>query len=94
MNGLNKMNTYKQEWMIHAQVLIPHIVTTVQNNGSLMSVEKAAAGGIATQKTIRAIQAGIALSAIDGPLPIMDVVGFGVAVTGSALAWHEFFTTS
>jgi len=88
------MNTHKEEWMIHAQVLIPQIITTVQNDGSTMSMEKAAAGAIATQKTIRAIQAGVALSAIDGPLPVMDVVGFGVAVTGSALAWYEFFTSS
>ena len=94
MNGLNEMNTHKEEWMIHAQVLIPQIITSVQNDGSIMSTEKAAAGGIAVQKTIRAIQAGVALSAIDGPLPVMDVVGFGVAVTGSALAWYEFFTSS
>jgi len=95
MNGLNKMNTHKEEWMFHAQVLIPHIVHTVQtDDGTPMSVERAAAGGIAVQKTARAVSAGIALAAIDGPLPVMDVVGFGVAVTGSALAWYEFFTTT
>jgi len=48
----------------------------------------------AQQKTGRAIAAGIALAAIDGPLPVMDVIGFGVATTGAALAWYNYFSSS
>ena len=48
----------------------------------------------AQKKTARAIASGIALSAIDGPLPFLDVVGFGIATTGAALAWYEYFTAS
>lgn len=43
----------------------------------------------ASQITIRAAGMGIALSAIDGPLPIMDTIGFGVFAAASVLAWTD-----
>lgn len=45
----------------------------------------------AVNKTARAAMVGIAISAIDGPLPVMDAVGFGVAVTMATLAWVDYF---
>lgn len=44
----------------------------------------------ALSATARAWTLGAALAASDGPLPFMDVVGFGVAVFGTATAWWEF----
>lgn len=44
----------------------------------------------ALSATARAWTLGAALAATDGPLPFMDVVGFGVAVFGTGLAWWEF----
>jgi len=41
----------------------------------------------ASQITARAAGMGIALSAIDGPLPIMDTIGFGIFAGASVLAW-------
>ena len=46
--------------------------------------------GMAVNKTARAAMVGIAISAIDGPLPVMDAVGFGVAVTMATLAWVDY----
>ena len=81
------------EWMEHAQLLHDNIKVTTDTNGNIQ-FEQSAALRDATQKTARAVASGIALSAIDGPLPFMDVVGFGVATTMAGLAWYEFFTAS
>ena len=93
MNGLNKMNEYKLEWMEHSQLLHEHVKISADNSASIR-LEQSLALHDATRKTARAITAGVALAAIDGPLPVMDVVGFGVATTGAALAWYDYFTTS
>ena len=93
MNGLNKMNEYKFEWLEHSQLLHEHVKVTMKSDGSIR-LEQSLALHDATRKTARAISAGVALAAMDGPLPVMDVIGFGVATTGAALAWYEFFTSS
>ena len=92
-NGLNKMNMYKLEWMEHAQLLHDNIKVTTDSNGNIR-FEQSMAFRDATQKTGRAVAAGVALAAIDGPLPFMDVLGFGVTTTLAAIAWYEFFTTT
>ena len=79
--------------MEHAQLLHDNIKVTTDQNGNIQ-FEQSVALSDATQKTARAIASGVALSAIDGPLPFMDVVGFGVTTTLAALAWYEFFTAS
>lgn len=91
MNGLNKMNTYKLEWMEHAQLFheIPAVILIDdQVEYGTTKLETA------SRRTARAVASGIALSAIDGPLPVMDVVGFGVTTTLAALAWYDYFSTS
>ena len=94
MNGLNKMNEYKLEWLEHSQLLHEHVKVKYNSNNGTIRIEQSLALHDATRKTARAISAGVALAAMDGPLPVMDVVGFGVATTGAALAWYEFFTSS
>ena len=79
--------------MMNANALIP---TRMKINSQTNQVEMAwsidAKLGIAAQKTARAAATGMALAAMDGPLPVMDVVGFGVA-TGMAIhAWYEYFS--
>lgn len=46
----------------------------------------------ATQGTARAVSMGLALSAIDGPLPVMDVVAFTGVTIYSAVTWIDYFT--
>ena len=91
MNGLNEMNTYKRQWMEHAQLLHEITVVTSTNGQVEYSTTKLET---ASRRTARAVASGIALSAIDGPLPVMDVVGFGVTTTLAALAWYDYFSTS
>ena len=91
------MNKYKEAWMEHAFALIPkRIRLNTQTNELEMAWDMDASEMVelhqAGMKTARAIATGVAISAIDGPLPIMDVVGFGVA-TGMAIhAWYDYFS--
>ena len=84
------MNQYKEEWMANAQLLHPHLKVTTNTDGSInLSIDADLVS--ASKKTARAVASGVALASMDGPLPVMDVVGFGVAVTGAALAWYDYF---
>ena len=46
----------------------------------------------ATYRTGRALALGASLAAMDGPLPVGDVLGLAVASAGATLAWVEYFT--
>jgi len=46
----------------------------------------------ATKGTIRAVSLGVALASMDGPLPVMDVIGLGVTMVYSAAAWIDYFS--
>ena len=46
----------------------------------------------AFNRTTKAALVGIGLSAIDGPLPVMDVVGLGVASLMATIAWVDYFS--
>ena len=77
--------------MANSQLLHPHVKFTTNSDGTInLSIDSDLV--LASKKTARAISSGVALASMDGPLPIMDVVGFGVAVTGAALAWYDYFS--
>ena len=46
----------------------------------------------AVAKTAKAVKKGYAISTIDGPVPVMDTIGFGIAVYETGVAWYEFFS--
>ena len=95
MNGLNNMNTHKQEWMAHAQLLLPQVKVRQFQDGSVRLEQHFHTGPIdPVMKTIKAIRDGVVLSQIDGPLPIMDVIAFGQTTFRAATAWYDYFTTS
>lgn len=89
------MNDFKHEWMIQAGLL--HITPSVQYNSQTNSIDvnvgwetpKEIANAIT--KTRDALAMGIAISQLDGPLPIADVVGFAFAVKSTVDAWWEVF---
>ena len=88
------MNQYKEEWM-HRRMLLPmqamssSLDEMEQNQRKLDQDYKLAK---AINRTTKAAIVGIGLSAIDGPLPLMDVVGLGVASTMAIIAWHDYFS--
>ena len=88
------MNQYKEEWM-HRCMLLPmqamssSLFEMEQNRRKLDQDAKLAK---AINRTTKAALVGIGLSAIDGPLPVMDVVGLGVASLMATIAWVDYFS--
>lgn len=88
------MNEYKQQWMEYANAIIPKTIK-VQNNQVQMTWDNPLIGhGLHKPivKTLRSIELGMGLASTDGPLPIMDVVGFTVMTYGATTAWFEYFS--
>lgn len=80
------MNRYAD---FHAPHLLEQYVANTPHEG-LAKYEKAGDFAYAVGKTARAVQIGMAISAIDGPIPIADAVGLGVASALALKAWYEF----
>jgi hypothetical protein len=88
------MNIYKDEWMVHAMKLRPvqqfadayrDEMERQERMNTMDEIQRA------INRTGRAIATGAAIAAMDGPIPILDMVGFGVAVGGATLAWFDLF---
>ena len=90
---VGRMNQYKEQWMEHANALIPtRMKINTQTNQVEMAWDIDPKAAHAVNKTARAVTIGVTLAAMDGPLPIMDVVGLGVASGMAIHAWYEYFS--
>jgi len=79
--------------MMNANALIPKTIKlNSENNQVEMAWDIDPKAAIAVNKTARAVTIGVSLAAMDGPLPVMDVVGFGVASGMAIHAWYEYFS--
>ena len=88
------MNQYKEEWL-HRTMMLPMQAMSSSIDEELQLQRKLDQNyklAKALNRTAKAALVGVAISAIDGPLPVMDVVGFGVASTMAAIAWHDYFS--
>ena len=89
------MNQFKHDWMIQSGMLhiTPHVKYNSEDNTIDVGVSWETASELATaiSKTRDAIAMGVAISQIDGPLPIADVVGFAFAIKSTVDAWWEVF---
>ena len=88
------MNPYKEEWMMKSSFIQTAQISSPDRDSEQPSMSTDDAGdlGVAVAKTNRAIILGAAISAIDGPVPVMDVVGFSVAAITAGLAWYDYFS--
>lgn len=90
---VGRMNKYKEEWMEHATAFVPKTIKlNSENNQVEMAWDLDPKAAMAVNKTARAVTIGVTLAAMDGPLPVMDVVGFGVASGMAIHAWYEYFS--
>jgi hypothetical protein len=81
--------TPREEWMLMANMTIPVVATSSEDARDHSQYSLDLAKNI--DLTRRALTMGIALSALDGPLPVMDVVAFvGVSVYTTVL-WSQFY---
>jgi hypothetical protein len=88
------MNPYKEEWMMKSSFIQTAQISSPDRDpqDNHMSADDAGDLGVAVAKTNRAIILGAAISAMDGPLPVMDVVGFSIAAVTAGLAWYDYFS--
>jgi hypothetical protein len=57
------------------------------------SPQQAAQFADAHIKTMRAVKVGVAISMMDGPVPVMDWVGLAVTTGMSMMAWYEYYSS-
>lgn len=69
----------------------PNLVMQIRENRSKHNYHKDTQLAIAGMKTGRAVALGVMLASLDGPLPVMDILGFTVATALSVRAWSEYF---
>ena len=87
------MNQYKEEWLKHSTAIHVGFIASQDsiNDPKPDPINQASELMIAKRTTMRAAAMGAAIAALDGPVPIMDIVGLAVFITASGLAWYDFF---
>jgi hypothetical protein len=90
------MNYWKQEWLKHSTAIHVGYIGTQDNVNDPKPdpINQASELMVAKRTTMRAAAMGAAIAAIDGPVPIMDMVGLAVFVTAAGLAWWDVFDDS
>lgn len=80
----------RDEWLLMANMVLPSVETSSPSGRSEAQYQLDIAKNL--NLTRRAIGMGVALSAIDGPLPVMDVVAFIGVTTYTTVLWYNFYT--
>ena len=88
------MNQYKEEWLRHSLLHQVHQISKPDRDPEHqhMSTQDAGELGVAMAKTGRALFLGAMISQIDGPLPVMDVIGLAIASSMAGIAWIDYFS--
>lgn len=83
------MNQYYEAWLEHTEQLhMPPVHSTDTNeDGPYWTVQRVLDSKEAARHTRMAFQSAAAISAIDGPLPFVDVIAYGGATLYSAAWW-------
>jgi len=85
------MNPYKEAWMMNCNIIYdnsnPAIRDSTQND--IPDNIKLAS---AITKTARAAAIAVAISQVDGPLPVADVLAAAYFTASAALTWHDYFS--
>jgi len=85
------MNSYKEAWMMNCNIM---------HEGSKPAIRDSTKNDIpdniklasAIAKTARAAAIAVAISQVDGPLPVADVIAAVYFTTSAALTWHDYFS--
>jgi len=84
--------TPRDEWLLMSNMLLPPVYASETAEGSARDHAQYnldLAKNI--QLTRRAVTMGIALSALDGPLPVMDIVAFAGVSIYTTVLWGKFY---
>lgn len=85
------MNEYKLAWMQHCNVLHDNSKPAVDDH-TKNDIPDNVKLGMAISKTARAGAIAVALSQIDGPLPVADVLAFGYFSLSATATWIDYFS--
>lgn len=80
----------RDEWLLMANMIIPSVAVDseeVARDQAAMSMDLAKN----IELTRKAIGMGLALSALDGPLPVMDIVAFAGVSIYTTVLWSQFY---
>ena len=85
------MNEYYQAWLEHKdQLEMPTILSSDANeSGPYWTLERSLDVHTAGKQTTASFKLAAAVAAVDGPLPLVDVVAFSAATVYSAIWWHR-----
>ena len=79
----------RDEWLLMANMLLPQVYSSddpgMDSDKFVLDLSKN------IQMTRRAISMGVALAAVDGPLPVMDVIAFGGVSIYTSYIWGKFY---
>ena len=79
----------RDEWLLMANMLLPQVYSS--DDPSIPSDKFVLDLSNNIQMTRRAISMGVALSAVDGPLPVMDVIAFSGVSIYTSYIWGKFY---
>ena len=83
--------TPREEWLLNSTMILPGNLNSSSGEEAREFSQQAQDFARNVQLTRKAVSMGIALSALDGPLPVMDTVAFiGVSIYSSYL-WETFY---
>ena len=83
--------TPREEWLLNSTMILPRQLNSSAEEEARDFSQQAQDFARNVQLTRRAVSMGIALSAVDGPLPVMDTLAFvGVSVYTSYL-WGTYY---
>ena len=84
--------TPRDEWLLMSNMLLPPVYdseTTEDSARDHTQYNLDLARNI--KLTARAVKMGLALSALDGPLPVMDIVAFAGVSIYTTILWGNFY---
>jgi hypothetical protein len=89
------MNQYKEEWLLNCNLIPKQLHSDIRDEVDQYqrTLEQDYKLAKAVNRTGNAAITFVIISSMDGPIPVMDLVGLGVATTMAAIAWHDFFTS-
>lgn len=88
---VKKMNEYKLAWMQHCNIHHDNSKPAVDDRTQNVIPDNIKLG-MAVTKTVRAAAVAYAISQVDGPLPVADVLAAAYFTTSAVMTWHEYFT--
>jgi len=91
LSGWNSM-TPRDEWLLNSTMILPSHLNSSSSDEEAMDHSQQAQDFVRNvQLTRKAVSMGVALAALDGPLPVMDTVAFvGVSIYTSYL-WGTYY---